>query len=284
MALPALSPITAADLPAFCDFLGRHLDPGKTPEAFRQGLSSYWGPPPPNHGFLIRAEGELVGGIGAIYAERTIAGHPERFCNITSWCVLEPYRTQSMRLALALVNQPGYQFTDLTPTEVVAKSLQFLKFKPLDGSRCLMLNLPFADPRVRAVADPGRIPGLLPPEVAQVYRDHQRFPWLRHLALGGAGGDWCLVTYKRKRFKGLPSAEVLAVSDGELFLRRQRAFGRRVLLREGLITTRIESRLLPAHPPLAKQLLGYRDKMFRSDRLPAAAIDNLYSELVALDL
>lgn len=283
MALPDLVPITGAELPAFCAFLHQHLDPGRSPEAFQRALSTSWGPRPPNHGFLLRAAGELVGGIGAIYAQRNLEGRLERFCNITSWCVLEPFRSQSMRLALALVGQPGYHFTDLTPTEVVAKSLQFLKFKPLDGSRTLLLNLPFADPRVRAVADPQAIPALLPPEVVQVYRDHQGFPWLRCLALGRPGAC-CLVIYKRKTFKGLPSAEVLAVSDGGLFLRYHRAFGRRVLTREGLVTTRIESRLLPAQPPLAKHLVGYRSKMFRSDRLPGSAIDNLYSELVALDL
>ena len=77
-----------------------------------------------NHGFAIRnTAGRMVGGIGAIYAERIIRGRPERFCNITSWCVLDEYRSHSMRLAMALVSQPGYHFTDLSPTTIVAGSL-----------------------------------------------------------------------------------------------------------------------------------------------------------------
>ena len=52
---------------------------------------------------------------------------PERFCNITSWCVLQPYRSHSLRLAMALVSQPGYHFTDLSPTQLVAGTLRFLK-------------------------------------------------------------------------------------------------------------------------------------------------------------
>ena len=134
MALPELAPITDADLAEFCAFLNRHLNPAITPDQFRAGLSQCWGMDTPNHGFLIRDNGALVGGIGAIYALRPVQGKPERFCNITSWCVLEKYRAQSMRLALALVSQEGFHFTDLTPTEVVVKSLQFLKFKPLENN------------------------------------------------------------------------------------------------------------------------------------------------------
>ena len=84
--------------------------------------------------------------------------------------------------------------------------------------------------------------------------------------------------------KGLPSGEILGVSDGGLFLRYHRVFGSHVLRRHGMVTTRIESRLLPRTPVLAKDLVGYRPKMYKSDSLNAKDIDNLYSELVALDL
>lgn len=283
MALPELAPITDADVTEYCEFLTRHLNPNITPDRFLKAFNERWGMDKPNHGFLIRDGGRIVGGIGAIYSVRSLRGKPERFCNITGWCVLEPYRAQSMRLAMALVSQEDFHYTDLTPTDVVAKSLRFLKFRALDGSRTVILNVPGISPGVQVVSDPKELSDVLTPEVAQLHKDHIRFPWLFHAAVGKRGA-LCYVVYKRKMLKGLPSGEVLGVSDGELFLRYHRAFGSHVLRRHGMVTTRIESRLLPRKPALAKELSGYRPKMYKSQSLNENDIDNLYSELVALDI
>jgi hypothetical protein len=214
-----------------------------------------------------------------------IRGRPERFCNITSWCVLDAYRTQSMRLAMAVVSQPGFHFTDLTPTEVVSKTLQFLKFKPMNERHAVWPNLPWPFSRlagVRVVTDRDRIGEVLAADDAKVFRDHRHLAWLRHAAVGRPGA-YCHVVWKPNRLKGIPGATVLAFSDAELFLRYHRAVCAH-LLRQGCLYTRVESRLLPRLPMLSRELSGYRNKVFRSDTLAAADISNLYSEIVALDL
>ena len=181
MGLPALEPIRDEDLPAFCRFLTANLSAERTPEQWAEAFRQDWGVAKPNNGFLIRDQGRIVGGIGAIYAERRIRGRPERFCNITSWCVLEAFRAQSMRLAMAVVSQPGFHFTDLTPTEVVSKTLQFLKFKPMNERQVVWPNVPWpfaALGGVRVVTDPDAIEQALAPDDAKVFRDHRQLPWL----------------------------------------------------------------------------------------------------------
>ena len=282
---PTLEPIRDEDLPAFCRFLTEHLYAGRTAEAWALAFRHDWGVAAPNHGFMLRDSGRIVGGIGAIYAERTIRGRPERFCNITSWCVLEPWRAQSMRLALALVSQPGFHYTDLTPTEVVSKTLQFLKFKPMNERHALWPNLPWPFARlagVRAVADPDKIAALLAPADAKVFRDHRAIPWLRHAAVGRAGA-YCHVVWKPNRLRGVPGAWILAFSDAELLLAHRHALGAHLLAR-GALYARVESRLLPRLPPLCHELAGYRSKVYRSDTLAPGDISNFYSEIVALDL
>ena len=285
MALPTLEPIRDDDLSAFCRFLTEHLSSQRTPEKWAQAFRQDWGVAKPNNGFLIRDQGRIVGGIGAIYAERLIRGRPERFCNITSWCVLEAYRAQSMRLAMAVVSQPGFHFTDLTPTEVVSKTLQFLKFKPMNERHAVWPNFPWPFSRLsgtRVIADPDRIEAVLDAANAKVFRDHRHLPWLRHAAVGRPG-DYCHVVWKPNRLKGVAGAIVLAMSDAALFLRYRLALGTH-LLRHGFLYTRVESRLLPRLPLLSLELAGYRNKVFRSDTLTEADISNLYSEIVALDL
>lgn len=286
MALPSLHPIRDEDLPEFCGFLTRHLSGERSPQAWAQAFLQNWCPDKPNNGFMLRDDGRVVGGIGAIYAERTLRGRTERFCNITSWCVLDDFRTQSGRLALAVVSQPGYHFTDLTPTEVVSKTLQFFKFKPMDERHYVWPNLPAPLARlggVRVVTDPQWIGEVLAPDDAKAFRDHRHLPWLHHLAVGFAD-QWCHVVWRETRLKNVTGAMALAFSDAELFLHHRRAVASHLLLRHGLPYTRVESRLLPRAPKWAVQLAGYRHKVFRSDTLSPADISNLYTELVALDL
>jgi hypothetical protein len=285
MALPSLHPIRDDDLPEFCRFLTEHLSAERTPEAWAQAFLQDWCPDKPNNGFLLRHEGRIVGGIGAIYAQRLVRGRPERFCNITSWCVLDEFRTQSGRLAMAVVSQPGFHFTDLTPTEVVSRTLQFFKFKPMNERHAVWPNVPWPFARlagVRVIADPDRIGDVLAPEDARVFRDHRPFPWLGHLAVGRPGA-WCHIVWRRTRLKDVAGGMILSFSDPDMFLRYRWAVGSHLLLRHGLPFTRVESRLLPRVPRPALELAGYRNKVFRSDTLTEADISNLYSEIVALD-
>ena len=283
MARPQLEPVTAANIDEFCAFLHQHLNPAITPEAFRAGLTQAWHVEPPNHGFVVRDDGRLVGGIGAIYAERPLAGRRERVCNITGWCVLESHRAQSMRLAMAVTSQKGWHFTDLSPTKVVGSMLQFLKFQPLDERQAVLLNLPGLPGLGARVLHRGAdIKAALQGDALQVWRDHAGFPWLQHV-LVGRPGRWCHVIYKRRSFKRLPTASVLYLGDAEVFVRGWRALAGHLLAR-GIASTQVEARLLPRVPGPSAIRSGFNAKLFLSDRLQPAQIDLLYSEAVALDL
>ncbi len=287
MALPKLEPIRDEDLPAFCSFLHAHLNPSHPADVWADAFRQDWGVDRPNSGFLIRDEGgEIVGGIGAIYAAYPVRGQLEKFCNITSWMVLDAYRTQSMRLAMAVISQPGFHFPDLSPTAVVEQSLKFLKFKPMNAARTLLFNLPAPQQRLvgaSVVTNPAKIEAVLDAASLKVYRDHKHFPWLRFLAVG-RGSGYSLVIYKRARLKHLPSAEIIGFTNPDTFLRHLPLLGCHFLL-SGMVTTRVESRLLPARPAWPHTVLtGYRNRVFRSDTLVEADIQNLYSEYAALDL
>ncbi|MGB5337771.1 MAG: hypothetical protein WBO06_01620, partial [Gammaproteobacteria bacterium] len=270
----------------FCLFLTRNLSNVRTADEWASAFRQHWGIEKPNNGFMLRVDGKIVGGIGAIYSQRPVRGKPERFCNITSWCVLDQYRSQSMRLAMALTSQPDFHFTDLTPTEVVSRTLQFLKFKPMNERQAVWPNPPwpfsvFAG--VRVITDANVIEKVLSPEDARVWLDHRHLPWLNHLAVGRPG-DFCHVVYKKTRLRGLPGAFVLGFSSPGQLVKYRNALGNHLLFKHGLVFTRVESRLLTRVPRPSIELAGYRSKVFRSATLNEADISNLYTEIVALDL
>ncbi len=282
MAQPAIEPITAETLPEFAAFLNAHLESKRSPKAWIEGLSKSWGMSPPNHGFILRDEGRIVGGIGAYYAQRTIKGQRLRICNITSWCVLDAYRKQSMRLAMALIGQKGYHYTDFSPTKVVGGVLQFLKFRPLDERQAVIINLPWPAFRSKLLAQPQDIENTLQGDALRAYRDHRAFPWLRHVVIG-APNKWCHVIYKRTRFKWLASAHVLYLSDPAVFERHySRLAGH--FIAHGLATTHVEYRFLSRRPWPSIVRGGFNPKVYLSPTLSDNDIDYLYSETMALDL
>lgn len=283
MARPEIEPVTRANLAEFAAFLHEHLDSARSVDDWIRGLVPAWSADAPNHGFLMRDGGAIVGGIGAIYAMRTIDGRDEGFCNITSWCVLDSHRQHSMRLAMSVVSQRGWHFTDFSPTATVAASLQFLKFKPLDDRLVLALNLPwlsFGETSVRTHADTPIHE--LDDGVARDFLAHRDFPWLHHLFVGGSG-RWCHVIYRRDRVRGLPAARVIHASDRELLRRGWRTLAAH-LLRDGCVVTLVEWRLLGAAPAPCRVSSGYVPRVFLSETIPADRIDYLYSEQVALEL
>ena len=287
MALPQLEPIRDEDLPEFCAFLHAHLNPSHPADVWADAFRQDWGGEKPNNGFLIRdAAGKLVGGIGAIYAAYPVRGQRLKFCNITSWMVLDAYRTQSMRLAMAVISQPGYVFTDLSPTAVVEQSLKFLKFTPMNEARTVLFNLPAPHQRLLGagvISDPARIESVLDAASLKVYRDHRHFPWLRFLAVG-KGKQRSLVVYKRATLKNLPSAEIIGFTNPDVLLKYLPVLGCHFLL-SGMLTTRVETRLLAGKPAWPHtELKGYRNKVFRGEGVTEADVQNLYSEYVALDL
>ncbi len=279
-------PIADEDLTDVCQFLHDQLDASRPVEAWEKAFQNSWMPAKPNHGFLLRDQDKVVGVIGAIYSEQRIRGQVEQFCNITSWCVLDAYRLQSMQLAITLTSQEGYHYTDLSPTEVVAGVLRFLKFKPLDANPTLMANLPWPGlgrDGSRVIVDPEELERELPPEAARIYQDHRDYPGLYHLAVGRAG-QFCYLIYKRRTIRGLPCAMIIGLTDAALFLRYRWMLGHHFLMKLRMPITGIETRLLPAKPPISLQRHGYRSKMYRSETLDASDITSFYSEAIALDL
>lgn len=281
MAQPTIEPITTETLPEFCRFLEQNMPAKRSAADWERGLRQQWLADHPNFGFLLRTEaGEVAGGIGAYYAARTILGRPEKFCNITSWCVLDAYRQQSMKLAMTVIRQEGFSFTDFSPTKVVAGTLKFFKFAELDDSEAVVLNLPGVGRP--ALSKPVDIEATLRGIALAAYHDHVRFPWLHHVVVGEPG-DWCHIIYKRTKFKHLPAASLVHVGNKATLVRH---FGQlsTFLLARGMVSTLVECRMLAAVPWLAKVRSGFVRKVFLSSTVAAADIDYLYSERVALDL
>jgi hypothetical protein len=108
-------------------------------------------------------------------------------------------------------------------------------------------------------------------------------PWLKFLAFGKSG-ETCLVVYKRERWKRMPCARIIDISDPIAFDRHMHLMQHHLLLRDRLLVSRVERRFLARGPNFAHSERQTQPKLFLSKNLKDSQIRNLYSELVALDL
>jgi hypothetical protein len=167
----------------------------------------------------------------------------------------------------------------------VAQVFTGLRFRALDDRLVYFPNLPWPPVGGAGSFVEGRIEhigGHLEGAARQEFEAHRDLPWLRFAAFGVAG-DACLAVYKRARWKKLPCARLLHVSDAAA-LQRHGHLLRRHLLRQGLVFSRIEHRLLAALPPLAHVEQRTQPKLVLSRTLADADVREIYSEIVALDI
>ena len=139
----------------------------------------------PNHGFMLLDDGQVVGAYLAFYSEREIDGQNLRFCNLAAWCVLPDYRLHALKLLTTLLKQPGYHFTDLSPSGNVVAINERLNLNHLDTTTALMPNLPWPSlpGRYRITSEPAVLESVLAKAELKLYRDHRERPRVSHLVM-----------------------------------------------------------------------------------------------------
>lgn len=280
-----VTPITGSDLTAVGHFLHEHMNRQIPAHVWSESLQHAWSSDRPNYGFMAKSGETIVGVFCAIYSDQIIDGRSVRFCNPHTWCMLDGYRASGVALALRIVRQHGYQFTMLTPNPNVTEIFRHLGFRNLDDRIVYFPNLPGLSLRrgaPRATGQLSEIASKLDPASRRDLELHRDIPWLRFAAVG-VDGDHCLVVYKRSRWKRMPCANILAVSNAASFS-RHRAVLSTHLLRAGFVFSRVERRFIDDLPPLARVQRRGQAKLALAPALTDRSIRDLYSELVALDL
>ncbi|TQJ30599.1 hypothetical protein [Microbacterium sp. SLBN-146] len=283
----AISEISGEHVAEVADFLHRELNPAVSSAAWATLLDPPWGAPGPNRGFLLRADGEIVGAYAAVYSSRNTATGTVDVCNLAAFCVQESFRMHSLRLVRALLKQKGLLFTDLSPSGNVVAMNERLGFSRIPATAKLAVNLPlsFASVSVSVSVsdDPARIASTLRGRDAVVYRDHASAPAARHVVVT-KGDDYAYVMYRvdrRKRLR-LFASPLFTGGDRTLLERSWGAVGAH-FARRGLPFTLMDSHALGFEPHRGRVLKNPRVKMFRGDHGTADAVDYLYSELALVE-
>jgi hypothetical protein len=280
-----VEPITDVDIRTVAEFLHLGMSERVSAADWQRAMTPPWEVEQPNHGYLLRDNGRVIGAYVAFYSERMIDGHPRRICNLGAWCVADEHRATGLRMLRSLLRQRGYTFTDLSPSGNVVALNTRLGFAPLDTTTALVPNMPWPvrSRGVRVVDTPDEIDGLLSGRDQTIYRDHAATA-AHHVVLA-KGDQSCYVMFRRywDRRKRLPLvASILYVGNPDLFRDYAPHFYRYLLLRRGIPATLAEVRVV-GHRPARSVMVAGRPKMYLSEDLEPTQIDYLYSELTCLE-
>lgn len=282
-----IAPITEADIPPVAQFLHTAMG-SKVPVAdWILAMTPSWSPVQPNHGYLLRYRGQVVGAYLALYSERIIDGRRHRFCNLGTWCVAEPHRAIGLRLLRALLRQEGFTFTDLSPNPKIVALNGRLGFAELDTRRAVTLNTPWPlrSKGVQVIDTGTEIGRLISGRDRSIYLDHKAAAAVHHAVIV-KGDRSCYVMFRKDygRIQSRPTfASVLYVGNRDMYRDCARHFYRYLLLRFRLPATLAELRTVKHRPPRSVLMAG-PPKMYRSEDLEAEQIDDLYSELTCFGL
>jgi len=252
-------------------------------------IFDYQWPRDETHCGLILVDGDrTVGFLGMIFSRRQINDKIEKFCNLTSWYVHKDYRSRAISMILPLHGMQDYTITDLTPAKNVYAVQNKLGFKDLDAAGRLLL--PFGrrlfQPKYSAselTHDLAAIENKLEGQDLKIFNDHKPYPCF-HFLLSGKDGD-CYIIYTKLKRKRIPYVHLHYISDPDLFGIAYRDIRQSILSQAGAYFILIDSRLVQNKKLPLSICLPYRaPKQYLSATLKPEQIDNLYSEIVMLNL
>jgi hypothetical protein len=275
-----LRSITRADVSAVASFLNERLNHRVSTAAWAAAMTPMWMAEAPNRGYMLVADGQVVGAYLAFYSTREVADRTVRVCNLGAWCVIDDFRSHSLRLLRAMLAQRADVYTDLSPSGNVVALNHRLKFQDLPSETFLVPNIPWPT-GVRIIVKPKEIDAALSGPVREIYRDHASLQGARHLLVAGERPCW--VMYRKERRKGLPLfGSILYVSDSEVFRTARRRVYWHLLLRSAIPFTLAERRVVGDPPRGHLRVHRVRPKMFRSSAIGPTDVDYLYSELASV--
>lgn len=277
---------TDADIPRVARYLAGALA-GGGPERYRRYLDYAWLPAPPDRGVVIEDGDRVVGYLGAIYADRVIAGASVRTCNIHSVAVDESARAHTLRAFSLLLGRKQLTYTCFSPSPQIAQILDFWKFAHRPGDRVIIPATGLlhglarrALGRVRVATSPAALDAILDRAGRQLAADHRPYR-LAQLVLS-RGDRHCHILAGRRGRGPKVFAEILHASDPALLLAELSAVQLPLLRLLGCALIGIDRAWAPHPPRLSARYTKLRPAYVRSPTLPLDAVDFAYSEFAPM--
>lgn len=239
------------------------------------------------YGYALTNAARIVGILGTCFSSRIIGGEKKRFCNLHSWFVNQEHRGHSLMLMRPVLRLADHTITDFTPTAQVCEISKRLGFKELDSTAKILL--PFRTKKNdegiswHSTFDKAEIANRLSDADRILLKDHGGNSCCHMLISNGS--EYCYIIYSRVERHRIPYCYIHYLSNKPMFSRLQG--GVRAMLMEESRTNfiAVDARLVAEiDVPRSFNLPIMSRQLYKSTTIAPNRIDNLYSELIFLNL
>ncbi len=253
-------------------------------EEWQRLFTQRWGAPDDPCGYLMEDNDSVVGFLGTVFSQRTIAGASHRFCNMAAWIVKEEYRSESMGLLFPLLGQKDLTITNFTANHRVVDVLRRLGFKDLETSVYFLYPRPvLGGAACRVITVHEEMRASLDVAGCQIWDDHAGLHCQQ--AVIEQNGQVCHVIINYTKKKKLPVAYVDYISNPALFAACIPSAALRLCLHWRAAALMVGEHSLQGHTlPGAKTTPRRHPLLYRSAVVQPGQIDTLYTEIQLLGL
>jgi len=273
------------DIEPVCRLLHEKMNRRIAPERWRRLMTYPWLASKPDLGRVAVMAGEVVGFVGMVHAERDLAGRRERVVNICAWYLDHAYRGRGLGFELmrSATEDEAMSYTILTSSARTLGLLDRLGYRVLEtelriwsaqGPGCAALDIEQDEARVLARLDKA---------ARRMLADHAGLR-IRPVLISHGQSTCLAVFWVKKKGADITYFDVLHLSDPAFFAAHAQGIAERLLPPGGKAVLAADSRFLggaDAGGTLERLKVA---RYFKSKRLQAHQIDNMYSEIQLLDI
>lgn len=281
--MPTIRPVKPAETEAVCALLTRGF--GRSLQ-WQNIFEHPWQHAAVPRGFVMIADGRLVGFLGLICTRRSIHGRDALVGNLTSWYVEPAARCWSNLLLASALQYKDVSFTAFTTMDISRALLRGFGFEPLDGTKIFLPPLLHATTmRHRAVLifEPRAMWAWLDEADRRLVEDHLAYDCLPVVLVSQNRNTAMIIARRRLRPMlnlNMPYSDVFLCDRPDLLLRHLEQIKLALMKRQRTLGLSVSQQLFNGKPPGGIRVPS--QTLFRSSRFIASDMDKAYSELVLL--
>ena len=261
-------------------FLSNNFDPEVKLDIWLSAFNRSWMPEKPNNGFMLVANKTIVGVFCALYSQQQTRKGIQNICNTSTWFVLDKYRSHSLTLMAAMLDQKGFLFTSLSASPNVYELHRIFGFRNYFTTLVAIPNLPKLNcisKRLEILTDPESMGRCLDSEVKQISIDHRNIPTVQQIVFNAAD-EVLLVIFDIRRVRGVLATNIFYLSNPNMFYQNRYEICSYFLLHNYTLFTRIHRCSLSKVPAFSLEIKRDITLLYKGDITELSFPEFIYSE------
>ena len=281
---PFIRPAEPDDVDAICMLLHTKMNRKIEPQRWRNLMTYEWLKDKPDLGRVVDKQGEILGYLGMVYADRLIDQRPERIVNICAWYLDKSLRGLGLGKSIMVdaTFDPSMSYTIMTSSKNTIGLLGQVGYEILDDKRYVWFKQPDQKSPLVSTTDLSEIYAEITLEQKKLIDNHVQFAVTPVLVK--SNDLQCLLIFSiKQKGEDITYFDLLYTSDRKFVAEFGQQLANSLLPPESSVLA-VDCRFAEGHAVGAVTEKLPVARYVKSTNLSPENFDHLYTELQLLDL